>query len=108
LLKRIIVLLQLASGHFHIAGQIGMVPADLSIIHGGLTSQARLSLRHVDRVLQAMSAHCGIKYLDLVLCYVTDSGYIEAAECEWNSFTSSEPACVSTRHLWLVISLMIN
>ncbi|XP_078314514.1 uncharacterized protein LOC111129115 isoform X2 [Crassostrea virginica] len=65
----------------YVAGQIAMCPANLAIISGGIIPQARLSLRHVRRILEAM--HCGIDRLTTVICYVTDHSYIQPAQKEY-------------------------
>ena len=65
----------------YVAGQIAMCPANLAIISGGIIPQARLSLRHVRRILEAM--HCGMDRLTTVICYVTDHSYIQPAHKEY-------------------------
>ena len=67
-----------------------MAPADLSIIPGGPAPQACLSLRHVSRVTAVMITGAKLLGMDLVVCYVTDRGYIETAEREWTSYATGE------------------
>lgn len=43
----------------HVAGQIGLVPGSMELVVGGLEAEARLALRHAERILEAMGA--GIK-----------------------------------------------
>lgn len=38
----------------YIAGQIALVPGTMVLIDGGIRRQARLALRHVGRLIQAM------------------------------------------------------
>ncbi|XP_048734768.2 uncharacterized protein LOC125650470 [Ostrea edulis] len=64
----------------YVAGQIAMCPANLAIIGRGIVSQARLSLHHVQRILEAM--HCGMDKLTMVVCYVTNIGYVQSAQKE--------------------------
>ena len=40
------------------AGQIGLIPGSMVLIDGGLANQARLALRHLERILEAK--HCGL------------------------------------------------
>ena len=62
-----------------VSGQIALVPETLRIVEGGLSAQTHLSLRHVDRILRAMSPksddvtslHIGA--CCLVIGYVTDA-----------------------------------
>ncbi|XP_061174693.1 uncharacterized protein LOC133183801 isoform X2 [Saccostrea echinata] len=68
----------------YVAGQIAMCPANLAIISGGIVPQARLSLRHVQRILEAM--HCGMDKLNMVVCYVTDIGYVQSAQKELETY----------------------
>ncbi len=68
-----------------VAGQIAMVPANLSLIEGGILPESRLSLRHVTRILQAMQAGSALQDLTLVVCYVTSQSYIKVAAAEWKA-----------------------
>ena len=54
----------------YVAGQIGMAPACLDLV-SGLAAQCRLSLRHVTRVLAALSPASGLRQVVLGVCYVT-------------------------------------
>ena len=64
------------------AGQIGMVPANLALIEGGVRAQARLSLRHVSRVLAAMATGCYYDNIVTCVCYVTHPDFIPVAKDE--------------------------
>lgn len=67
----------------YIAGQIAMCPANLAIISGRIVPQARLSLRHVQRILEAM--HCGMDKIITVVCYVTNISYVQTAQREFEA-----------------------
>lgn len=60
-----------------------MCPANLAIIRGGIVPQARLSLRHVQRILEAM--HCGMDKIITVVCYVTNISYVQTAQREFEA-----------------------
>lgn len=60
-----------------------MCPANLAIIRGGIVPQTRLSLRHVQRILEAM--HCGIDKITTVVCYVTNISYVQTAQREFEA-----------------------
>lgn len=64
------------------AGQIAMVPANLSVISGGIHAQVQLSLRHVDRVLSAVSPGCSFHDIISCVCYVSHPSYITVAKQE--------------------------
>ena len=66
------------------AGQIAMVPANLSIINGGIHPQCRLSLRHIDRVIQAISSACSMEDIITCVCYVIHPDFISTAREEWS------------------------
>ena len=38
----------------HLAGQIGLVPGTMQLVEGGAEAEARLSLRHAFRALEAV------------------------------------------------------
>jgi len=67
-----------------VSGQIGMVPANLKIIEGSVLHESRLSLRHVSRVLSAMSPGTGFNNIISAICYVTHASHISKAMEEWH------------------------
>ena len=71
--------LQICSEVF-IAGQIALCPANLNIIEGGLVPQTRLSLRHVRRILSAMTAGSGLHDVVTAICYVTNQEAINSVK----------------------------
>ena len=42
------------NGIVHLAGQIGLVPGTMQLVEGGAEAEARLSLRHAFRALEAV------------------------------------------------------
>ena len=66
----------------YVAGQIGMVPANLALVDGGIHSQARLSLQHVNSVLVAMYSGSSMEDITTCVCYVTHHDYIPIASQE--------------------------
>ena len=61
-----------------------MIPANLSVVGGGIHPQCHLSLQHVDRVLAAISPGCCVDDVMSCVCYVTHPYYIAIAKEEWN------------------------
>ncbi|XP_068049124.1 diphthine--ammonia ligase isoform X2 [Anomalospiza imberbis] len=65
------------------AGQIALVPCTMQLVRGGIYAEASLSLRHVGRVLQAMSQKTVLHHVITATCYVTDSKSIPIARSMW-------------------------
>ena len=52
-----------------VAGMIGLVPGTLQVVTGGVEVQARLSLRHVSRVIAAIAPSTDIRaVVQVFLC----------------------------------------
>ncbi|NXU59362.1 DPH6 ligase, partial [Turnix velox] len=65
------------------AGQIALVPCTMQLVSGGVRTEAVVSLRHVERILQAMSQKSALHHVMAVSCYVTDSKHIPIARAIW-------------------------
>ncbi|XP_071283097.1 diphthine--ammonia ligase isoform X5 [Agelaius tricolor] len=65
------------------AGQIALVPCTMQLVRGGIRAEASLSLRHVGRVLGAMSQEATLHHVISASCYVTDSNSIPIARSVW-------------------------
>ncbi|XP_054054777.1 diphthine--ammonia ligase isoform X4 [Rissa tridactyla] len=65
------------------AGQIALVPCTMQLVSGGVRTEAVVSLRHVERVLQAMSQKAALHHVITASCYVTDSKHIPIARSIW-------------------------
>ncbi|XP_075359165.1 diphthine--ammonia ligase isoform X3 [Mycteria americana] len=65
------------------AGQIALVPCTMQLVSGGIWTEAIVSLRHVERVLQAMSQKSALHHVITASCYVTDSKHIPIARSIW-------------------------
>ncbi|NXI49785.1 DPH6 ligase, partial [Chloroceryle aenea] len=65
------------------AGQIALVPCTMQLVSGGIQPEAMVSLRHVERVLQAMSQETSLHHIITANCYVTDSKHIPIAHSIW-------------------------
>ncbi len=62
---------------------IGLCPSSMQMIKGGITTQCKLSLRGVSRVLAAMYHGLGLSDIIVNICYVSDPRYIAVAERHW-------------------------
>ncbi|XP_074959342.1 diphthine--ammonia ligase isoform X2 [Phalacrocorax aristotelis] len=65
------------------AGQIALVPCTMQLVSGGICTEAVVSLRHVEHVLQAMSQKTALHHVITASCYVTDSKHIPIARSVW-------------------------
>ncbi|NXF95967.1 DPH6 ligase, partial [Eubucco bourcierii] len=65
------------------AGQIALVPCTMQLVSGGIWPEAVVSLRHVERVLEAMSQKTALHHIITASCYVTDSKHIPIARSVW-------------------------
>ncbi|XP_070578500.1 uncharacterized protein [Ptychodera flava] len=72
-----------------VAGQIGLCPASMELIEGGIRPQARLSARNAQRIIKAMHPGMDLSSAMQVVCYVTDSRFISIAEQEWQYILES-------------------
>ncbi|KAK2188633.1 hypothetical protein NP493_126g02017 [Ridgeia piscesae] len=67
----------------YVAGQIALCPATMAMLESGPAAQSRLALRHVDRVLAAMTDGGSLCDILLAICYVTRRSHIAFAQQEW-------------------------
>ncbi|KYO28747.1 ATP-binding domain-containing protein 4 [Alligator mississippiensis] len=65
------------------AGQIALVPCTMQLVSGGIQTEATVSLRHVEKVLKAMSHNTELQHVLMANCYVTDNKYIPVARAIW-------------------------
>uniref|UniRef100_A0A8C4VV86 Diphthine--ammonia ligase n=1 Tax=Gopherus evgoodei TaxID=1825980 RepID=A0A8C4VV86_9SAUR len=65
------------------AGQIALVPCTMQLVGGGIQTEATVSLRHVEKVLKAMSRSIELHHILMASCYVTDRKYIPVARAIW-------------------------
>ncbi|KAM9294453.1 diphthine--ammonia ligase [Gastrophryne carolinensis] len=72
------------------AGQIALKPCTMQLVSGGILAQSRLSLRHVERVLDAISPGTSLRHVLFSYCYVTQSSYIKPAMETWSGLFKDE------------------
>ncbi|KAK9498262.1 hypothetical protein O3M35_002940 [Rhynocoris fuscipes] len=73
----------------YVAGQIGLVPATMTLVSGGIKRQCRLALRHVGRLVKAMDKDTQLRDVVQGICFVTNSSYIREARKEWERRTNN-------------------
>ncbi|GAB1598974.1 diphthine--ammonia ligase-like [Argonauta hians] len=71
--------------HLFLAGIIGLCPATMELPEScDIKAEARLSLRHVHRILEAMHTECTFQHIALCICYITDKTLYQLAKNEWD------------------------
>ncbi|XP_010006006.1 PREDICTED: diphthine--ammonia ligase [Chaetura pelagica] len=65
------------------SGQIALVPCTMQLVSGGIQTEAIVSIRHVERILQAMSQKTVLHHVITASCYVTDRKHIPIARSVW-------------------------
>ena len=83
------------------SGQIGLNPAAMTLVDGGPVMESRLSLRHVGRVLAAVSSNVCLYNLVLVICYVTSCEAAVAAQTEFSNAVHTSQVTTSYCSLFL-------
>ncbi|KAK2142335.1 hypothetical protein LSH36_969g00011 [Paralvinella palmiformis] len=73
-------------GPYSQAKKIGLCPVNLTIIAGGIIPETRLSLRHVARILAAMTTNSGLYDIVTAICYVTNQKDIPTVEQQLNNY----------------------
>ena len=80
------------------AGQIALCPATMAMLDSSPAAQSRLALRHVDRILAAMTDGGALCDVLLAICYVTRRGYIPFAQQEWRvALNGAKKVCDNAR-----------
>ncbi|XP_069640181.1 diphthine--ammonia ligase isoform X3 [Haliaeetus albicilla] len=84
------------------AGQIALVPCTMQLVSGGICTEAVISLRHVERVLEAMSQKTALHHIITATCYVTDSKHIPIAHSIWQKkLRECKKDCKNTlKNIW--------
>ncbi|XP_048580154.1 diphthine--ammonia ligase isoform X2 [Nematostella vectensis] len=75
-----------------VSGNIGLWPASMKLVDGGVSTQAALSLRHVDRIVSAFSAHGNLRNTLSGVCYLTCAQHIPVARKAWSLATRAKRA----------------
>ncbi|XP_073465984.1 diphthine--ammonia ligase isoform X1 [Aquarana catesbeiana] len=65
------------------AGQIALKPCTMQLVPGRILAESRLSLRHVERVLDAVAPGTSLRHVMVAQCYVTQNSYIHTALEAW-------------------------
>lgn len=73
-----------------VSGSIGLWPPTMTMVSGGISQEAPLSLRHVERVIPAI--YPGESLLSIVhgFCFLTLPAYVSVAKNAWCQATTSK------------------
>lgn len=66
-----------------VSGVIGLRPASMKLVEGGIKTQASLSLKHVHQVVSAFSPGSSLLNLVQGFCYVTEAEHVLPARDAW-------------------------
>ncbi|XP_014468532.1 PREDICTED: diphthine--ammonia ligase [Dinoponera quadriceps] len=66
-----------------VAGQIPLVPGNMTLLDLNIKRQCRLTMRHIDRILKAMDANTHLRDIVQGICFLTHPSYIADARKEW-------------------------
>lgn len=71
------------------AGQIPLVPGTMQILDSNIKEQCRLTLRHINRILEAMDYNTRLRDIVQGICFLTNVSYIPEARKEWEIRTNN-------------------
>lgn len=67
-----------------ISGSIGLWPPTMSMVTGGISMEAPLSLQHVDRILTALNVAKSLQNVVHGFCFLTSSVFVPVAKNAWS------------------------
>ncbi|XP_033221259.1 diphthine--ammonia ligase isoform X2 [Belonocnema kinseyi] len=71
------------------AGQIPLVPGTMKILDSSIKDQCSLTLRHINRILEAMDYSTRLRDIVHGICFLTNASYIPEARKEWEIRTNN-------------------
>ncbi|KAJ8686188.1 hypothetical protein QAD02_021982 [Eretmocerus hayati] len=72
-----------------VAGQIPLVPGNMTILESHIKRQCRLTLRHINRIVKAMDSNTELRHIVQGICFVTQPSSIPDARKEWEKRTNN-------------------
>ncbi|KAL9957836.1 hypothetical protein ACROYT_G034784 [Oculina patagonica] len=72
-----------AGGTIFVSGSIGLWPPTMTLIPGGISKEAPLSLQHVDRVISALNPAESLQSVVHGFCFLTSPAYVSVAKNVW-------------------------
>ncbi|KAK6620281.1 hypothetical protein RUM44_006682 [Polyplax serrata] len=92
-------------GVYYLAGQIPLIPGSMEILNKPIFHQCKLTLRHIKRILEAMSENLDFSNVFHVVCYVTTPEIAYDITHLWAYITQNDTAPVA---VFVVSSLPKN
>jgi len=86
-LKTVCFILQ-AGDTIFVSGSIGLWPPTMSMIQGGISQEAPLSLQHVERVITALNPGESLKSIVHGFCFLTSPAYVSVAKTSWHQMSN--------------------
>ncbi|XP_020612989.1 diphthine--ammonia ligase-like isoform X1 [Orbicella faveolata] len=71
-----------------VSGSIGLWPPTMSMIQGGISQEAPLSLQHVERVITALNPGESLKSIVHGFCFLTSPAYVSVAKTSWHQMSN--------------------
>ena len=72
------------------SGSIGLWPPTMSLIPGGISREAPLSLQHVERVITALNLGESLKSIVHGFCFLTSPAYVSVAKKSWHRMSNAK------------------
>ncbi|XP_043285189.1 diphthine--ammonia ligase isoform X2 [Venturia canescens] len=72
-----------------VAGQIPFVPGTMQLLDLNIKRQCRLTLRHINRIVNAMDSNTQLRDIVQGICFLTHPSYIPEARKEWEKRTNN-------------------
>ena len=72
------------------SGSIGLLPPTMSMIPGGISQEAPLSLQHVARVITALNPRETLKSIVHGFCFLSSPSYVSVAKKSWHQMSNAK------------------
>lgn len=72
------------------SGSIGLWPPTMTMIPGGISQEAPLSLQHVERVITALNPGESLQSIVHGFCFLTSPAYVPVAKHSWHQLSNAK------------------
>lgn len=90
------------------SGSIGLLPSTMSMIPGGITQEAPLSLQHVERVITALNPGESLQGIVHGFCFLTSPAFVSVAKNAWHQMSNAKVRQVNCLLKGKVTLVVIN
>jgi len=91
-----------------VSGSIGLLPSTMSMIPGGITQEAPLSLQHVERVITALNPGESLQGIVHRFCFLTSPAFVSVAKNAWHRMSNAKVRQVNCLLKGKVTLVVIN